>query len=108
MTSKFDELANRVRTGLASRLSSHLATSRVLNLDTSVTVNKRKRVVLLDLNREEDIQFWQELHNNPDRYQIISEKESHQKAEYFVRIIYFELGDEQPAVKPTTELRKHD
>ena len=51
---------------------------------------------------------WQLLHNNPDRFEVISEKESHQKQEYFVRIIYNELGDELADVKTKEELRSED
>jgi len=63
------------------------------------SATKRRRIILLNLNDSSEAAFWQTLHNLPEFFTIISEKESHQRGEYVVRVIFYELGDELPVVK---------
>lgn len=101
------ELNARVREGLKSRLANQYAATRLGSYDVSHT-NKKMRIELLDLSRPEDIARWQLLQNNKEKFEVISMKESHQKNEYYVRVIYNELGDDLPDVKSIEELRKND
>lgn len=107
MSSPSNQLSQRVKDGLAQRLAEYPAVLRTRSIG-DVAPTKMRRIELLDLNREADRCRWQLLHNNPDKFEVISEKESHQKQEYFVRIIYNELGDELAAVKTKEELRSED
>jgi len=104
--SKQQELTQRIKAGLAARLSEKLAVARHIPRDTLVASGSKMRIELLNLNRPDDLARWQTLHNDVDRYRIINEKESHQKGEYFVRIIYNELGDDLPTVKTQEQLRE--
>lgn len=65
---------------------------------------RRRRVVLLDMNDERDVEFWQILLNSPERYHVISQKESHQRGEYVIRIFFDELGEDLPVTKTKEEL----
>lgn len=107
MLSPKDLLTQRVKEGLSKRLAEYPAIMRTRTLG-EITPAKMRRIELLDLNKETDLERWQVLHNNPDKYEVLSEKESHQKTEYFVRIIYYELGDDLPDVKSKDELRVDD
>ena len=65
---------------------------------------RRKRIVLLNLHRSRESTFWQILQNTPERFQIISEKESHQRGEYVVRVIFYEVGENLPVYKSQAAL----
>jgi hypothetical protein len=101
------ELTNRVREGLKQRLANQHAATKLNWYDTPHT-SKKMRIELLDLSRPEDVARWQLLQNNKEKYEVVSMKESHQKNEYYVRVIYNELGDDLPDVKTIEELRKND
>lgn len=104
--SKHIELSQRVKAGLSSKLAERLANNKLFPKPSSLSSSAKMRVELLNLSRESDLARWQVLHNDGERYRIITEKESHQKGEYFVRIIYCELGDDLPIVKTQQELRE--
>lgn len=107
MSSPSNQLSQRVKDGLAQRLAEYPAVLRTRTIG-DIAPSKMRRIELLDLNKEADRCRWQLLHNDTERFEVISEKESHQKQEYFVRIIYYELGDELPSVKTKEELRSED
>ena len=101
------ELTSRVREGLKQRLANQNAATKLTSYDTPYA-SKKMRIELLDLSIPEDIARWQLLQNNKEKFEVISMKESHQKNEYYVRVIYNELGDDLPDVKTIEELRKND
>ena len=102
------ELTARVREGLKQRLSNQYAATKLNAYDLGNLSAKKMRIELLDLSLPEDVARWQLLQNNKEKYEVVSMKESHQKNEYYVRIIYYELGDDLPDVKTVEELRKND
>lgn len=104
--SRQQELTQRIKAGLSARLAERLAVAKYAPRDTLAAAGSKMRIELLNLNRPDDLARWQTLHNDTDRYRIINEKESHQKGEYFVRIIYNELGDDLPTVKTQEQLRE--
>lgn len=73
---------------------------------------KRRRIENLDLNREDDRERWQIIHNDTDRYEFISEHftqvKGNYEGEYRCRIIYYEIGDNLPLSKTEEELRAQD
>lgn len=109
-----------VRTSVAGKVLADLkaqATSRVTKRipslgDESAHVERRRRFELLDMKNEDDRIRWQVLHNDQDRYEVISEKFSQVKGvgegEYTCSIVYDELGDGLPLVKTQHELRSQD
>ena len=100
-------LASRSLAGLTESIGGKPALSRAVSKFTrqvSEETNKRKRLILLNLNNDEEAAFWQLLHNKPDIFKIITEKESHQRGEYVVRIVFYELGDGLPEVKTKEQL----
>lgn len=100
------ELSTRVKEGLSARLAERKMVDNLMKVSSKLAFsNKKLRQELLNMKLDTDSQRWQELHNNVDKYQVVSEKESHQKGEYFVRIIYYELGDDLPDVKTKEQLR---
>jgi len=108
-------MANRITAPLSQRalagLSDSIANRPALCAAAAKFVSRiveesvrRKRVVLLNLNKFNDLSFWQTLHNLPDKFEIISEKESHQRGEYLARVIFYELGEDLPVVKTQEQL----
>lgn len=105
---KNSDLSDRVRDGLRARLNNQSAATRLNAYPTSKSSSKKMRIVLLDLNNAGDIEKWQMLHNDKENYEVISSKESHQKNEYYVRVIYYELGDDLPNVQVDTKFKSTD
>lgn len=100
-------LASRSLAGLSNSIGSKPAMGRALSKfarQVSEEANKRKRLILLNLNNDEEAAFWQLLHNKPETFKVITEKESHQRGEYVVRIVFYEIGDNLPEVKTKEEL----
>lgn len=101
------DLSRRVQDGLRVRLNEAMAINPAMAaiLRNIQTTDKRMRQELLRLDNERDMQRWQELHNDKERYQVISDKPSHQKDDHRTAIIYYELGTDLPLTKSTRELR---
>lgn len=67
--------------------------------------NVRQRIVVLDMRIEEQMAFWQILHNRPESFEIISEKEIAQQKQYYIRVLFREKSDnELPEVKTLKDL----
>lgn len=107
MSTSKNQLVQRVREGLSKKLSEYPAIMRTRAVYDLIPT-KMRRIELLDLNKPADLERWQVIHNTPEKFEVISEKESHQKSEYYIKITYFELGDDQPAVKSKEQLRSED
>lgn len=108
MTNRISKsLSRQALAGLADAINNRPAMNAVVAKFTAQTAEedlRRKRIVLLKLTVPAEMSFWQLLHNSPDKFQLISEKESHQKNEYYVRVIFYELGESLPVVKTQEEL----
>ena len=85
-------LSTRVKGGLREKLANNTAVKRFYTYQPGGT-SKKMRLELLDLGRPDDVRRWQELHNDKEHYEVLSTKESHQKSEYLMRVIFYELGD---------------
>ncbi len=62
-----------------------------------------RRVVVLDMTKSKHVKLWQILHNNPEKFTILNEKESAQQTKYFSRIIFEELSDGELPTTRTIE-----
>lgn len=108
------ELTNKVVQDARSRLlaDSKKAGSAGLPTDNKDVDAKRRRCELLDMTNESDQQRWQILHNDTDRYEVISEKIStvrgDNKVDYMCFVVYNELGDDLPIYRTKDELRQID
>lgn len=106
-------MATRVLDGLTEKLikSRNIAVPPGL-IDVKSANTKRRRCELLDLSTESDSARWQIIHNDVDRYEVISEKYSMIRADDFVDykclIVYNEIGDALPLVRTGKDLRKDD
>ena len=80
----------------ARELTSKMSTRQPL---ASTATTRRNRFVLLNMQNPMDNQFLQILHNRPDKFEIASSKESHQRGEYVYRVHFYELGEDLPVVK---------
>lgn len=105
------ELVTRVRAGLSKRISEVPALERIQALILQKEFEQERTVMmrteLLNLKIPADLDRWQELHNDPSRYEVLSTVEkTTPKGDYFVRIIYNEKGEDQPIVKSQKELRE--
>lgn len=89
-------------TDIGRRPAFRLAATRLnkLSMDNATT---RRRVVLLNLADDEQAAFWQILSNSTEHFTIISQKESHQRGEYVVRVIFDEHGEDLPITKTQEE-----
>lgn len=106
-------LAGRVLDGVTERLIKNRSIAIPSGLiDTTTSTTKRRRCELLDLSTETDSARWQIIHNDVDRYEVISEKYSMIRADDFVDykclIVYNEIGDSLPLVRTGKDLRKDD
>ena len=108
-------MGDRISKDLTSRtlntMRAQLGTSRAVSISATKfnaaaheDATRKQRVVLLNLNNSDELSFWQVLHNTPESFEIISTKESHQRGEYVVRVIFYELGDDLPTVRTLEEL----
>lgn len=68
----------------------------------SAGAGRRRRFELLNMRETDDAERWQEIHNTPEKYEVISEKYttvgSRTGVEYTCLLTYFELGEDLPAV----------
>jgi len=106
-------MAARVLDGVTEKVLKNSARSVPSGLISSTkAVDKRRRCELLDLSQENDNGRWQIIHNDVERYEVISEKYSMIRADDFVDykclIVYNELGENLPLVRTGKELRKDD
>lgn len=73
---------------------------------------RRRRIEVLDLREDDELSRWQVLHNDTDRYEVVSEKFSQIKGNYegehTCTIIYNEIGEGLPLIKSKAELRSQD
>lgn len=85
-------------------------TAALLHIESDdMDVSKARRIELLDMNKDSDCRRWQVLFNDSSRYEVISTKEqTTASGDYFVRVIYFEKGDNLPLYKSQRELREKD
>lgn len=96
------DLANKSLQGMTASIADRPAINRAVAKFTRQVVeeaSKRRRIVLLNVAMPEDAAFWECLHNIPERFEVVSEKESHQKGEYLIRVIFNELGEDLPPTK---------
>jgi len=103
-----------VQQGVAQRLKQQGAmpklTAALLRIDSEeMDVSRARRIELLDMNKDIDCRRWQVLYNDTARYEVISATEKTSAAgDYFIRVIYFEKGDNLPLYKSQQELREGD
>ena len=71
-------------------------------------VHRRLRRESLNLDDSEDQKRWQMLHNDLERYEIVSEKDSHTARGNHCHVTYAEKGDDLPLVKSERDLRRDD
>lgn len=100
---------DRMSEGVTSAVSRRPPLGLVPDADDA---GKMHRMELLDLKKPEDKERWQVIHNDHERYEVISERFSTVRADsyvdYMCLIIYFELGDDLPLVKVDDDLREDD
>lgn len=102
-----DEFARRVGDGVQKRLrgsGTNKLTHRMLVLSNEEKTASRVRFVLLDMGNPCEAEMVQVLYNSPERFRIIDKKESHQRGEYLIRMIFEELGEGLPVIKSQQEL----
>lgn len=104
-----DRVLDAVSNKLATRTSKAIPTGLI---DNRTGIFKMRRCELLDLNTPSDMERWQMIHNDADRYEFISEKIStvggSGSVDYRCFIEYFEVGEDLPLVKVGQDLRKED
>lgn len=80
--------------------------------DVVEELSRRRRIEVLDLTLDEDVERWQILHNDTARYEIVAEVFTHLKGsyegEYKCRITYNEIGEDLPLTKTKSQLRADD
>lgn len=106
-------MASRVLDGVTQKINKIVDRAVPLGLvDPKAAQTKRRRCELLDLSTEHDSARWQIIHNDVDRYEVVSEKYSMIRADDFVDykclIVYNELGDNLPLVRTGKSLREDD
>lgn len=109
-------VANKLLTAAQSRLMAMRTTSPALrgfveDTPTGPTA-RRRRIELLDMRDHLDIRRWQIVHNDTERYAVISEKFTTVRGEldvdYRCVLVYLELGEDLPLYKTDAELRADD
>jgi hypothetical protein len=104
------EMSRRVQDGLRARIGEMAAVTPALAalIRGNFQTEKRMRLELLDLTNDADMARWQKLRNDSEKYEIISDKPSHQKGDHRTAIMYYELGEDLPMIKSKRELRAED
>jgi hypothetical protein len=106
-----EELLARVRTGLQKKLQGTVLMGRLraeIIQDVATTAGRRQRRETLDLDNEQDLARWQILHNDPEHYEIIDERDSHTARSSLCHVVYWEIGDDLPIAKSVADLRAQD
>lgn len=101
------DLTARIHSGLKSTLGNSPAMSKMATnflSHSNTTTTSRRRVALLDLNNSTHNEFWQILHNTPERFKVISSKESHQNSGYLCRLVFDEIGEHLAIAKSLEDL----
>jgi hypothetical protein len=98
------QIQEKLRNRLASTGALSIA-KRAAFASISLGDNRKMRRELLDLRTEQGIRRWQNLHNNKERYEVISSKDSDQRGESHCHLIYYELGEDLPDSKSAKQLR---
>jgi hypothetical protein len=101
------ELSRRVQDGLRARISETTAVSPALAalIRNFAHTEKRLRQELLNLSNDADMLRWQELYNDKEKYEVVSDKPSHQRDDHRTSIVYYELGQDLPVTKSKKDLR---
>lgn len=101
------ELSRRVQGGLRARISETTVISPALaSLIRNFSQTERRiRQELLDLSSDADMRRWQELYNDKEKFEVVSDKPSHQRGDHRTSIVYYELGQDLPLTKSKRELR---
>jgi hypothetical protein len=105
------EMLARVQVGIRERLHDTPVLRKLSKLTFGtnlIDLGRRLRRETLNFKISADIQRWQVLHNDHERYEIVSSRESDDKGEHCCHIVYFEHGDALPLVKSQTDLRADD
>jgi hypothetical protein len=105
------DLADRVRGGMRERLDGHSLLSKVqgtfLQDGMTTEATKRRRVETLLLDADADNSRWQTIHNDTERYELISQKiQTNPNGRSIAVVEYFELGDDQPISRDLDDLRR--
>jgi len=109
-----NQLAERVLDAVGNKLATRNVKAIPTGLiDNRPSVFKRRRCELLDLKTPQDMERWQMIHNDRDRYEFITQKISNlgagpDGADHRCFIEYFEIGEDLPLVKVGQDLRKDD
>jgi hypothetical protein len=98
------ELANRVRAGrdrlMVNQQLMQKAAGAILSREADRSTVKMRRVANLKLDCRGDNEFWQILHNTPERYEIVTQKFTTTPSGGTTCLIeYYELGDNLPVVQ---------
>jgi hypothetical protein len=101
------EMSRRIQDGLRARIGEMAAVTPALAalIRGNFQTEKRMRQELLNLTSDVDMKRWQELHNDKERYEVISDKPTHQRDDHRTAITYYELGADLPLTKSKRELR---
>jgi hypothetical protein len=102
------EFSLKIQENLRTRLGQTGALSmakRAAFASIATGQDRKMRRELLDLRTEQGIRRWQQLHNDKERYEVISSKDSDQRGESMAHLIYYELGEDLPNSKSAKELR---
>ena len=75
--------------------------------------SRRRRFELLDMGAEADVRRWQIVHNDSERYDVVSARyttvrSGEDNVEYRCLLMYIEIGAELPLYKSVDELRADD
>ncbi len=100
------ELASRTIEGLNDALQNKSALNTIVSKfsgASSESGTQRQRLVLLNLDNDKHNGFWQLLVNDPERFEVLNTKESHQK-DYMMRVIFLEKGEDLPPIRTREEL----
>lgn len=111
---------SNIRTTVTSKIMSDLRDTAVAKVNkrvplgptSEVAVSRMRRIEVLDLKDDADVERWQVLHNDVDRYEVISEKftqlKGNYEGEHSCTVIYDEMGEDLPLTKTQSELRTQD
>jgi len=104
------DLMPRVREGFARRLQDMGTMSKLgaILLKPNQGTQRRIRRETLNMDTVGDQKRWQMLHNDSERYEVITAKDSNTNRGNYCHVTYIEKGDDLPLVKSESELRSED
>ena len=102
------QLVHQVRDGMQRRLATTGTMTKIgaVLLRPMYGVQRRMRRESLDMDNAADQERWQMLHNDLERYEIVSEKDSNTTRGNHCHVVYIEKGDDLPLVKSGADLRR--